>query len=131
MPTPLSSAALTATQQGILTCLAGRHGASYAIKQTDLAEAIGVTPRHITSAIKDLIERHGHPIGSYTGSPAGYFLVTSPEDQAKAEIQLQHRIVSLARRLSHLRKNTPAQVLQQISQQIELGFELPMLESKT
>ncbi len=75
----------------------------------------------VTRSIKNLIECYGEPIGSATTRPAGYFIITSPEEQALAERQIKNRALSCLIRLARLKKTAPANVLGQLQLELDAG----------
>ena len=114
----LPSLFLNQDEQIVLDCLSGRVGIRFAISQEDLAAQTSLSRRETQAIVKNLIEEHGVSIGSATGRPNGYFLISTIEEQTRAEAQLEHRIISTAKRLSCLRKLAPAHLLGQLALQI-------------
>jgi hypothetical protein len=95
-------------------------GLAFALPVDEVARRTGIDDRTVQELVKHLIEEHGYPIGSATGDPHGYYWITTAEEQARAEQQLVHRIISIARRLARLRKNTPHAILLQLSLDMEV-----------
>jgi hypothetical protein len=94
-------------------------GLDFALPVDEVASRTGLERRVVEHIVKHLIEEHGLPIGSATGDPHGYFWITTAEEQASSERQLENRIKSIARRLARLRKNTPHAILLQLSLDLE------------
>ena len=70
-------------------------GRDEAITQASLAVALGIPARRLRSIIKTLIESHRLPIGSTPHSPAGYFVVETPEEAAEVAARLYRGALSL------------------------------------
>jgi pyocin large subunit-like protein len=115
LSTQHSAVELSADERVVMDVLDRCQGRQHAISLTALAEATELHWRTVQDVIAHLIEYHQQPIGSATGKPHGYFLITTEEEQRQAEAQLRHRIIALAKRLAHLKKNTPAEILAQLS----------------
>lgn len=86
--------------------LAQHQGRDQAISMAALAERVGLSTRDVQHYIKHLIEHHGVLIGSATGKPHGYYLITEPSEVHAAIAQLQHRLISLAVRIARLNKTS-------------------------
>lgn len=107
--------------QAVLEVLQRHRGRAQAIGLDVLAASAGISERNVQSAVAVLIEQDGQPIGSATAQPAGYYLIETEDELAASLGQLTHRIVSLARRISALKRSTTPVVLQQLA--IELTEE--------
>lgn len=101
-------------ERRIMEILRECRGRRFAVGKSQLALRTGIHERTVRELIKHLIEEHGEPIGSTSGEPHGYYLISSAEEQAHAEQELRGRIIELARRLGCLQRNQPAEVLGQI-----------------
>lgn len=98
-----SDAGLALLHRRILDVLAHHRGRAAALPMPALALRIGITTRAVQGAIHELIDL-GEPIGSATGTPAGYFLLTTRQEFTAAIEQLEHRIGSLSKRCASLRR---------------------------
>ncbi len=91
-------------ERQILSILSQRRGKELAIPVRALAEAVRISERELRDRVKHLVEYHGVLIGSSTQQPYGYYIMEDPEEVDAAVRQLQHRLISLAVRISKLRK---------------------------
>lgn len=105
---------LSVQELQVLDQLSFCQGNENAVPVEELAKLTGIDDRVVQKIVKHLIEEHHYPIGSSTGKPNGYYWITTAAEQQRSEAQLEHRIISTARRLARLRKNTPAEVLGQM-----------------
>ncbi len=110
---------LTASERLVRDLIAAHRGHAQAVPLRALAAGTGLYWRDVQQIVKHLIEAHHCPIGSATGKPHGYYWIVDEEDQARAEAQLRHRIVSCARRLALLERNTPRQILAQLALELD------------
>lgn len=110
---------LSTEEMQILDQLTVCQGLENAVSNKKLAELTGIEERKVQDLVKHLVEEHRYPIGSATGQPHGYYWITTAAEQERSEKQLEHRIISTARRLARLRKNTPHAVLLQLSLDME------------
>jgi len=123
MTDAVETLALSGDELAVLHILESHRGRARAIGLPALAQATDLHWRTVQEVIAHLIEYHQQPIGSATGKPAGYFLITTEEEQAQAEAQLRHRMLALAKRLAHLKKNAPADILDQLRLELRDGVE--------
>ena len=93
-------------------------GRAEAISMSALAREAGLGTRQLQRIIKHLIEDHGEPIGSATGQPTGYYLITDEPEVRAAVAQLEHRLGSLARRIARLRRIAPEEVFGQMRMEL-------------
>jgi hypothetical protein len=114
IPTELLKA-LSDQELKVAEALTWHCGRSAAIPVDNLALLVGLDRRKVEQLVKHLIEEHAFPIGSATGAKHGYFWITSKDDQQHSERQLEHRIIKTAQRLSALKRNTPAEILDQLA----------------
>jgi hypothetical protein len=112
---------MTPEEQAVWREIDARPGREQSIALGDLAVLVGIAPRVVQWIVKHLIERHACAIGSATGTPHGYYRITSFEDLEKSRKQLEHRIIRTAQRLAALNKNTPAECLGQIQLALNEG----------
>lgn len=110
---------LSVEEMQIVEQLSYCHGLENAVSNRKLAALTGIEERKAQDLVKHLVEEHHYPIGSATGKPHGYYWITTAEEQERSEKQLEHRIISTARRLARLRKNTPHAILLQLSLDME------------
>ena len=105
---------LSPGERRVLETLQRHRGRAAAIHKEALAATVGLEVRQVRLVIVQLIERHNQPIGSASQSPAGYFLIETAQDAEQAAQELQARIIQLAKRLAKLKRNTPADCLDQL-----------------
>ena len=74
-----------------------------AIKAKQLEEILGLPERQIRRIIKCLIENHGKPIASSTGSPAGYWEITDPAERQEVYEAWRRRGISILARAARLK----------------------------
>lgn len=109
---------LTEPEAVVLACVRACAGMAQAKPVDQVAQETGIDPRVVQKIVKHLIEAHGHPIGSSTGEPHGYYWIATADEQARAEQQLRNRIIRTAQRLAALKHNTPDDVLGQIRMEL-------------
>lgn len=105
---------LSPSELRVLETLQRHRGRARAIHKEALAEMVEMDVRQVRIVIAHLIERHNQPIGSASQSPAGYFLIETAQEAEQAAQELQARIIQLAKRLAKLKRNTPADCLDQL-----------------
>ncbi|MDA2916473.1 hypothetical protein MYX64_06490 [Nitrospinae bacterium AH_259_B05_G02_I21] len=91
------------------------------IKAGQLAEIHDMSDRLVRKHLKCLIEHHGCPIGSRTGKPAGYYLITDPEGREEVYLAWRKRGISILARAAKLRGIPLAEELERV--QLELGLK--------
>lgn len=82
------------------------HGRDKAISMFSLANEVHITTRELQQIVQHLINDHGVLIASATGKNHGYFYPETEEEFRAAAAQLEHRIISLAKRLRALNKES-------------------------
>lgn len=83
----------------VLSALRGHMGRATAVSVPDLAARVGMAPRRAQQVVKDLVERHGIPVGSTSASDRpGWFLCATDEERAEARRSLTDRALSILRR---------------------------------
>ena len=109
----------------ILSVLEERVGHAKAISMRDLAVAVGLgeDTRTLQDLIKHLVEEHREPIGSSPTQPNGYFMIKTADDQKTAFKHIDSRIISLAKRKARIVGNTPAEVLRELTGQLDLELQ--------
>lgn len=107
--------------QAVARVLAKYRGRANAVGLDTVAALTGMTERQVQTAVAELIESHGMPIGSAVKKPMGYFLIETEDELVESLSQLTHRITALARRIAALKQSTTPLVLQQLA--IELTEE--------
>lgn len=112
---------LTENEQSVFDVLDHHRGRGQAIGLDAVAAYTGLSEREVQSAVAELIEHHGRPIGSAVKKPMGYYLIETEEELAESLNQLTHRLTALARRIAALKQSTTPVVLQQLA--IELTEE--------
>ena len=116
MPEPLPMTPLEKRLWATIERLDGR-----IIKAGELAEIHDMSDRLIRNYIKCLIEHHGKPIGSRTAKPAGYYLITDPEEREAVYRAWRKRGISILARAAKLRGIPLAEELERV--QLELGLK--------
>lgn len=112
IPAPLG--ALTDEERAIMEILSVNRGKENAISMSDLAGVIGLSTRTLQMRIKHLIETHRVLIGSSTWDPHGYYLITDSNEVEASVKQLEHRLISLAVRISRIKKISVEEVFGQM-----------------
>jgi DNA-binding Lrp family transcriptional regulator len=106
---------LSYEERAILTILSQRRGRDLAIPVRALAEAVKISERDLRDRVKHLVEYHGVLIGSSIRIPYGYYMISDSDEVEEAVQQLQHRMMSLAVRISRLRKISLEEVFGQLT----------------
>jgi hypothetical protein len=73
-------------------------GHEQAITEKLLAQAHGLNPRVLQEILEHLIVRQERPIASSCRPPMGVFVAQTAEEKAQYALQLENRIIGLARR---------------------------------
>ena len=81
-------------------------GRDNAVPMPTLAGLVDISTRELQSIIAHLIEDHGVLISSATGKNHGYYYPASEAEFKAGALQLEHRIISLAKRLRALNKES-------------------------
>ena len=102
---------LTREEQAVLRLL--RQGRENARSVRFLAEMVGVSEVRLREIVRHLIEVHGYCIGSRTGRPPGYYLITEPEEIEEVYRSLRHRGISILMRAAKLKKISVEEVFKQ------------------
>src|SRR4030067_665168 len=71
-----------------------------------LGSMVGLSDVKLREIVRHLIDEHGYCIGSRTGEPAGYYIITEPEEIDEVYRSLRHRGISILVRASKLRKRS-------------------------
>lgn len=101
--------------ESLLAGILQRHkGAATAVPMEDLARTVGLSTRELQIQIKHLIEHHGQLIGSATGAPHGYYLVTDAKELSRAKRQLWNRAMSNLVRIARLDRISVEEVFGQM-----------------
>ena len=69
-----------------------------------LASMVGVSDVKLRELVRHLIDEHGYCIGSRTGEPAGYYLITEESEINEVYRSLRHRGISILVRASKLKR---------------------------
>lgn len=69
-----------------------------------LAAMVGVSDVKLREIVRHLIDEHGYCIGSRTGEPAGYYIITEPGEIDEVYRSLRHRGISILARASKLKR---------------------------
>lgn len=91
------------------------------IKASELALRVWLAERTVRDIIKCLIEKHGKPIASSTGSPAGYWEITDPAERQEVYEAWRRRGISILARAARLKGITLEEEL--VAVQLELGLK--------
>ena len=105
---------LTIEEEKIRRILLARRGKGAAIQVRDLARMTCIDPRRVRDIVKHLVEGHGDLIGSSIAKPYGYYVPVTTDEVDAVTKQLYHRLVSLAVRISRLKKISVEAVLGQM-----------------
>ena len=117
IPDPQGGLPLTPDEEAVWSWLEGRPK-SHAIKAPALAAATHLEERHVRDIVKCLIEKHGKPIASSTGSPAGYWEITDPAERQEVYEAWRRRGISILARAARLKGITLEEEL--VAVQLEL-----------
>ena len=105
---------LTIGEEKVWRILVQCQGRGAAIQAVDLAQMTVINERRVRQIIKHLVEEHGILIGSSISKPYGYFVPVSTEEVEAVTKQLYHRLVSLAVRISRIKRISVEDVLGQM-----------------
>jgi len=75
------------------------------VKTKEIAEAVGTNVREVREAVRELV-LEGKPIGSRT-TPAGYYVITEPEELREAYAKLMKRGLAILERAKALKDKHP------------------------
>lgn len=103
---------LSADEKMILKLI--RKGRENARQVIEIAELTGIDTRSVRAIVKDLIEKHGHCIGSSVGVPAGYYIITEQKEIDDVYDSLRHRGLSTLFRAARLKKLSVQAVFDQV-----------------
>jgi len=78
-----------------------------------LAGMLGVSQVRLREIVRGLIEHHGICIGSRTGNPPGYYIITEPEEIEEVYRSLRHRGIMILMRAARLKKISVTEVFGQ------------------
>lgn len=120
---PATMPALSPDERAVLDVLLRHRGRAAAIGLDAVAGIAGISERTVQHVVAQLIEHHGHPIGSAVQHPMGYYLIETPDELAESLSQLVHRLTALARRIAALKQSTTPIVLKQLALDIEQPTE--------
>lgn len=120
---PATTPALSPDERAVLDVLLRHRGRAAAIGLESVAGIAGISERTVQHVVAQLIEQHGHPIGSAVQHPMGYYVIETQEELAESLSQLVHRLTALARRIAALKQITAPIVLKQLALDIEQPTE--------
>lgn len=80
-------------------------GKSNPIQVDEIAEHVDLSDREIRKAIQLLVNEAGHPIGSTTKGPYGFFIISNQSDFEEAIKNLSNRERKIAERIKKLVDN--------------------------
>lgn len=100
---------MTREEQIVFNEIDTHRGRDKAISVPKLTEHINIyfngdplTEWHVRKIVRDLVNEHGLPIGSATGKPSGYYIITDADELREAIRNLKSRIYKLSIRASKL-----------------------------
>jgi len=102
----------------LIKCHVGR---DQAIAVRALALQTGLGEKRVREVVRELIIRHGEPIGSTPGSPPGYYILRSQDEINRAYQSLLDRGKAIIFRASRLRQFSVDEVLGQIKLEFDHG----------
>ena len=94
--------ALDSEEQRVVSLL--KEGKENAVCVKTLAGLVGVSDVKLREIVRHLIDEHGYCIGSRTGEPAGYYLITEESEINEVYRSLRHRGISILVRASKLKR---------------------------
>lgn len=112
----------------LIRCHVGR---DKAISVRDLALKTGLEEKRVREVVRELIIRHGEPIGSTPGSPPGYYILSSQDEINRAYKSLVDRGKAIIFRASRLRQFSVDEVLGQIKLEFENNTPSPLPSPRT
>ena len=102
----------------LIKCHVGR---DQAIAVRALALQTGLDEKRVREVVRELIIRHGEPIGSTPGNPPGYYILSSQDEINRAYQSLLDRGKAIIFRASRLRQFSVDEVLGQIKLEFDHG----------
>lgn len=90
-----------------------------AIKVADLAWRTGLKDQQVREIVSNLVVKHGKLIGSRTGNPPGFYIITNPEELREHVRSLRHRGIACLVRAAALSR----QSIEDIFSQGRLDFD--------
>lgn len=85
-------------EQIVSKVINGARGRSHAVQVREISLRTGIDERKVREIVKDLVERHYLPIGSTSGHPGGYYVITDPGELRQVRSSLVRRAVSILNR---------------------------------
>ena len=98
----IKAGALEPEEERIISLL--KEGKENARCVKTLAGLVGVSEVKLREIVRHLIDEHGYCIGSRTGEPAGYYIITEPGEIDEVYRSLRHRGISILVRASKLKR---------------------------
>lgn len=89
---------LAGDEARVLAALKLRRGRERAIVSRELAAEAGVDQRRLRTILRHLVLDHLVPIGSATGEPAGYYVITSEDERQRVRDGLFGRALRVLQR---------------------------------
>jgi len=112
----------------LIKCHVGR---DQAIAVRALALQTGLAAKRVREVVRELIIRHGEPIGSTPGNPPGYYILSSQDEINRAYQSLLDRGKAIIFRASRLRQFSVDEVLGQIKFEFENNTPSPSPSPRT
>jgi len=103
---------LTVEEHKVLEVLKRRKGKKNAIGKRRLSEILEMDERVVRKVIKELIEKHGVPIGSDYSH--GYYIVSEPEEVEETYNTLKSHALSILKRAATLKRTSLKRLLGQL-----------------
>jgi len=88
-------------------------GRANAIKADDLAEETKIESVRIREIVSHLVKEHGKLIGSSTGNPPGFYVITDREELERQIRSLRHRGIMCLIRAAALSKSSIEEIFRQ------------------
>lgn len=90
-----------------------RKGPENAIKVDALAWQTGIKDQRVREIVSGLVVRHGKLIGSRTGNPPGYYVITCPDELREHVRSLRHRGIMCLVRAAALSRQSVEDIFKQ------------------
>lgn len=90
-----------------------RRGRESAVKVDTVAGATGLTGQRVREIVSHLVIEHGRLIGSATGTPPGFYVITDGEELKRHIRSLRHRGIMCLVRAAALSKSSVEEIFKQ------------------
>ena len=85
-------------EKQIAGIISNAQGRSQAVQVKEIARRSGIDDRRVREIVKQLVEDHYLPIGSTSGLPGGYYMITDAKELRQVRRSLVRRAVSILNR---------------------------------